>query len=207
MTNISALVLEVDDVAGAESLYAAALGLGSRIRLRPATEPTEGFRGFTLSLISSQPASVDALVEAAAEAGATVVQAPKKSLWGYGGAVRAADGTIITFASSSKKDTGPATREIDEVVLQLGVADVAASREFYVARGLEVGKSYGKKYVEFDLPASPVKLSLNPRAALAKVAGTSPDGSGSHRVAVVADAGAFTDPDGFAWEAADTIAG
>src|SRR5690606_21644814 len=70
MTNISALVLEVDDVAGAESLYAAALGLGSRIRLRPATEPTEGFRGFTLSLISSQPASVDALVEAAAEAGA-----------------------------------------------------------------------------------------------------------------------------------------
>ena len=29
-----------------------------------------------------------------------------------------------------------------------------------------------------------------------------PEGSGSHRLAIVGDAGSFTDPDGFEWEAA-----
>jgi hypothetical protein len=28
-----------------------------------------------------------------------------------------------------------------------------------------------------------------------------PEGSGSHRISIVGDAGAFTDPDGFEWEA------
>jgi hypothetical protein len=30
----------------------------------------------------------------------------------------------------------------------------------------------------------------------------SPDGTGSHRLVIGSDAGPFTDPDGFAWEAA-----
>jgi hypothetical protein len=35
---------------------------------------------------------------------------------------------------------------------------------------------------------------------LAKDAGVSPDGSGSHRIVIGSEAGSFTDPDGFAWE-------
>jgi hypothetical protein len=62
---------------------------------------------------------------------------------------------VTAVASSSKKDTGPATGQIDEVVLQLGVADVAASKRFYVERGFTVAKSYGRRYVEFD--TGPVK--------------------------------------------------
>lgn len=100
-----------------------------------------------------------------------------------------------TVASSSKKDTGPATGQIDEIVLQLEVADVAASKRFYVDRGFAVAKSYGRRYVELD--TGPVKLTLNKRGALAKVAGVSADGTGSHRLLIGSDAGPFTDPDGF----------
>lgn len=199
MTKIQELILDVDDVAAAEPLYGA-LGLDSYVRLRTATAASDGFRGFTLSLVASQPATVDALVDAARAAGATVLQPPKKSLWGYGGAVRGQDGTVITFASSSKKNTAPASDRADEVVLQLGVADVAASRDFYAARGLQIAKSYGKRYVEFATPSSPVKLALLPRDALAKTAGVPSDGSGSHRLAIVSDAGSFADPDGYPWE-------
>jgi hypothetical protein len=83
----------------------------------------------------------------------------------------------------------------------LGAADVAASKRFYVEQGLVVAKSFGRRYVEFAAPSSPIKLALYGRRALAKDAGVSPDGTGSHRIVVVSDAGSFTDPDGFAWEA------
>ena len=107
---------------------------------------------------------------------------------------------IWTVASSSKKDRGPATREIDEFVVQLGVADVAASKQFYVERGLEVAKSYGRRYVQFASRSGPVTLALYGRRALAKTAGVSPDGTGSHRIVLNGTAGSFTDPDGFTWE-------
>jgi hypothetical protein len=87
-------------------------------------------------------------------------------------------------------------------VLLLGVADVAVSKRFYVDRGLAVAKSFGRKYVEFATPSTHVKLALYGRRALAKDAGVSPDGTGSHRLIIASDAGPFTDPDGFAWEAA-----
>jgi catechol 2,3-dioxygenase-like lactoylglutathione lyase family enzyme len=90
----------------------------------------------------------------------------------------------------------------DEFVLQLGVADVAASKRFYIERGLEVAKSYGRRYVQFASPSSPVTLALYGRRNLAKTAGVSSDGAGSHRVAITSAAGPFTDPDGFRWEAA-----
>ena len=96
--------------------------------------------------------------------------------------MQAPDGTIWKVATSAKKDTGPATREIDEIVLLLGVADVAASKRFYVDHGLAVAKSFGRKYVEFDMPSGAVKLALYGRRALAKDAGVAPDGSGSHRL-------------------------
>jgi predicted lactoylglutathione lyase len=200
MTSIEYITLEVADPTAANRFCTAAFGLGKQVRQSASEAPTTGFRGFTLSLAVSQPATVNALIGAALDAGATPLKPAAKSLWGYGGVVQAPDGTIWTVASP-KKDTGPATRQIDEIVLQLGVADVAASKRFYVDRGLTVTKSYGRKYVEFADPSSPVKLTLYGRRALAKVAGVSPDGTGSHRLVIGSDAGSFTDPDGFAWEA------
>jgi predicted lactoylglutathione lyase len=198
MTSIGSLILEVPDPTAANAFYAAAFGLDNQVALRASDAPTTGFRGFTLSLVVSQPATVDRLIGDAVHAGATPLKPARKGLWGYGGVVQAPDGTIWKVATSSKKDTGPATRQIDEIVLLLGVADVAASKRFYVDRGLEVARSFARKYVEFA--TSPVKLALYGRGALAKDAGASPDGSGSHRIVIGSDAGSFTDPDGFAWE-------
>jgi predicted lactoylglutathione lyase len=200
MTTIESITLEAGDPAAVESFSTSAFGLDAQVRARASEAPTTGFRGFTLSLVVSQPSAVDALIDSALEAGATPLKPAKKSLWGYGGVVRGPDGAIWTVASSSKKDRGPATREIDELVLQLGVTDVAASKRFYVERGLVVTKSFGRRYVEFTDAAAPVKLALLGRRALAKNAGVSPEGTGSHRVVVRGDGGAFTDPDGFAWE-------
>jgi predicted lactoylglutathione lyase len=130
-----------------------------------------------LSLVVSQPSTVDSLIGTALDDGATTLKPAKEGFWGYGGVVRAPDGAIWKVATSSKKDTGPATRQIDDVVLLLGVADVKASKRFYVDRGLAVAKSFGSKYVEFDTPSSHVKLALYGRRALAKDAGVSPDGT------------------------------
>ena len=202
MTSIESVTLEVPDPTAAKAFYTTAFGLGTELGLRASQAPTTGFRGFTLSLTVSQPATVNRLIGAALDAGATALKPDRKSFWGYGGVLRAPDGAIWKVATSSKKDTGPATRQIDEIVLLLGAADVAASKRFYVERGLAVAKSFGSKYVQFDTQSSPVKLALYGRRALAKDAGVAPDGTGSHRIVIGGDAGPFTDPDGFAWEAA-----
>jgi uncharacterized glyoxalase superfamily protein PhnB len=200
--SITSVTLEVPDPAAAGAFYRAAFGLGTQVRLRASEAATTGFRGFTMSLVVSQPSTVDGLIGAALDAGATALKPAKKGFWGYGGVVSAPDGTIWKVATSSKKDTGPATRQIDDIVLLLGTADIAASKEFYVEQGLVVARSFGRKYVEFASPASHVKLALYGRRALAKDAGVSPEGTGSHRIVIASDAGPFTDPDGFAWEAA-----
>lgn len=103
---------------------------------------------------------VDGIVGAALDAGAVALKPVKKSFWGYGGVVRAPDGTIVKVASSSKKDTGPATGQVDGVVLLLGVEDVKATEKFYVERGLPVARSFGSRYVEFDTQGSRVVLAL-----------------------------------------------
>ena len=77
---------------------------------------------------------------------------------------------------------------------------MAATKRFYVERGLDVAKSFGRKYVEFASGTGGVKLALYGRRALAKDAGVPADGTGSHRIAIHSDAGTFTDPDGFAFE-------
>lgn len=202
MASIDFVTVEVAETAAAEGFYTAAFSVGDRVRVRAGETPTAGFRGFTLSLVVPQPGDVDSLVRRAIEAGATSLSSPKKSLWGYGGVVQAPDGTIWTVASSSKKETGPVTERVEDIVLQLGVADVNASKRFYIDRGFTVDKSYGRKYVEFD--TGPVRLTLNKRAALAKVAGVPADGSGSPRLTIGSDAGQFTDPDGFEWAAVAT---
>jgi predicted lactoylglutathione lyase len=202
MASIESVTLEVADPTAVDVFHTTAFGLDSQVRLRASDAPTTGFRGFTLSLTVAQPATVDGLIGAALDAGASTLKPAAKSLWGYGGVVRGPDGTIWKVATSAKKNTGPATRQIDQIVLLLGVADVAASKRFYVGRGLTVGKSFGRKYVEFATPSSSVKLGLYGRNALAKDAGVSPEGTGSHRLVIDSDAGPFTDPDGFAWQAA-----
>lgn len=207
MTSIESVTLEAADPTAANAFYTAAFGLGTQVCVRASDAPTTGFRGFTLSLVVSQPATVDGLVGAALGAGATPLKQPKKSFWGYGGVVRAPDGTILKVATSAKKNTGPDTRQIDEIVLLLGVTDVAASKRFYIDRGLAVARSFGRRYVEFATPTSPVKLALYGRRALAKDAGVSPDGTGSHRILIRSDSGPFTDPDGFTWEPGHDVGG
>ncbi len=193
--------LEVADPQAAAAIYDAAFGLGDRLGFRAAQEPTTGFRGFILSLVVSQPSTVDSLVGTAVDAGFTVLKPAKKSLWGYSAVVQAPEGTIWKIATSNKKDVGPFTREIDDLVLLMGVSDVKASKQFYADRGLTVSKSFGGKYAEFASSGSPVTLALYPRKAAAKEAGVALEGSGSHRIVMNSGIGSFTDPDGFAWEA------
>src|SRR5258708_9283003 len=202
MTSIESVTLEVPDPAAAEAFYAAAFGVGDKVRLRASQAPTVGFRGFTLSLVVSQPSTVDSLIDTALAGGATTLKPPAKRFWGYGGVIQDPGGAISKVPTSSKKDTGPATREVDDFVLLLGVENVKSTKRFYLDRGLAVAKSFGSKYVEFDTPSSPVMLALYSRRAAAKDAGVSPDGTGSHRIVICSDAGPFTHPDGVAWEAA-----
>ena len=202
MTSLESVTLEVPDAAAAETFYAAAFGLGERVRAREGEAPSTGFRWFTLSLVVAQPSTVDSLVGTALDAGATTLKPVDKSFWGYGGVVQAPDGAIWKIATSSKKETGPATRQVDDIVLLLGAEDVKASKQFYKDRGLAVAKSFGSKYVEFDTPGSQLKLALYGRKALAKDAGVPPEGTGSHRIVINGDGEPFSDPDGFAWEPA-----
>ncbi len=206
MNSIESITLETPDPTTRQRLLHRAFGLDSLVRLRASETPTTGFRGFSLSLVVSQPSTVDSLIGTALEAGATTLKPAKKGFWGYGGVVQAPDGAIWKVATSSKKDTGPATRQVDDIVLLLGVEDVKASKQFYVDQGLAVKRSFGGKYVEFDTPGSQFKLALYGRRALAKDAGVSPDGTGSHRIVIGSDGESFSDPDGFAWETVSTRA-
>ena len=198
LTAIDSITLEVADPEAARRFYSDAFGLTSQVRTKTSDAATSGFRGFTLSLIVSQPANVRALFDAAVAAGATVLKPVEKSLWGVGCVVQAPDGAIWKIATSAKKDSGPGTREIDTIVLLLGADDVSASKRFYVEHGLAVGKSFGS-YVDFAMPSSPIGLGLYKRRALAKDAGVAPEGTGSHGIQVNGDGGSFVDPDGFAW--------
>jgi catechol 2,3-dioxygenase-like lactoylglutathione lyase family enzyme len=202
MTTIESIILEVPDPSAADAFYDKAFGLGARLGVRAGQAPTTGFRRFTLGLTVSQPATVDSLIGTALDAGATALKPVAKSFWGYGGVVQAPDGAIWKVATSAKKNTGPDTREVDDVVLLIGVEDVAVTKRFYLEHGLTVARSFGRKYVEFASPPGHVKLALYGRRALAKDAGVAAEGTGSHRIVIGSDAGAFTDPDGFVWEAA-----
>lgn len=196
---IDSITVEVDDVEAARRFYAG-LPVTDQLRVRQATGPSSGFRGFTLSLIASQPSAVDRVVATAVDSGANVIKPVAKSFWGYGGVFTAPDGTIWKVATSNKKNTDTDGGRVDELVILLGVSDVAATKEFYVRHGSAVAKSFGRKYVEFASNAASVKLGLYGRRALAKDAGVDPDGDGSHRLIITSAAGPFTDPDGFVWE-------
>jgi len=202
-TAIASLTLEVSDPSAAQSFYETAFGIGSQVQARAADTPATGFRGFTISLVVSQPSTVDSLFETAVAGGATTLKPAEKGMWGYGAVVQDADGVIWKLATSAKKVKGPATREVDDLVLLLGASDMKASKRFYVEHGLSVKRSFPGRYVEFEAPPAGIKLALYPgRAGLAKDAGVSADGDGPHGIAVNSSAGQFSDPDGFMWEAA-----
>jgi hypothetical protein len=59
MASIESVIIEVPDTEAAERFYTAAVGLGTQVRLRASEAPTTGFRGFTLSLVVSQPVEHD----------------------------------------------------------------------------------------------------------------------------------------------------
>ncbi|MFA1542549.1 glyoxalase [Actinomadura monticuli] len=209
MISFETITLEVADPASAEAFYEA-LGLAAHVRVRAPGEPaavsggSAGSGGFALSLVASQPGNVDALIGAALGAGATTLKPAAKTFWGYGGVVRAPDGTVCKVASSKKKDSAPAAPEFDQIALLLGVADVKASKRFYAGRGLAVAKSFGGKYAEFET-SSAVTLALYPRRALAKDTGAAEEGAGSPRLVLAGGGAPFTDPDGFAWESAPVL--
>ena len=153
--------------------------------VRASQAPATGFRGFMLSLVVSQPSTVDNLIGTTLASGATTLKPAAKGFWGYGGVVQDPGGAIWKVATSSKKDTGPATREVDGFVLLLGVENVKATRQFYTDRGLAVAKSFGSKYVEFDTPSSrpsgwrstaaapPPRTPVSPRTAPARTGSSS----------------------------------
>jgi len=200
---IESLTLEVADSATSQAFYQAAFDVDTQVRARVADAPSSGFRGFTISFVVGQPSTVDSLLETALNAGAKPVKPAEKGMWGYGAVVKDADGVIWKLATSSKKEKGPPTRKIDDLVLLIGAADMGASKRFYVEHGLTVRRSFLGRYVEFDAPPGGIKLALYPgRAGLAKDAGVPPDGDGPHGLAVNSAAGPFIDPDGFVWEAA-----
>lgn len=198
---IESLTLDVLDPAPSQAFYETALGVGGQVHARATDAPCTGFRGFTISLVVGQPSTVDSLQETALAGGAKSLKPAHKGLWGYGAVVQDADGVVWKLATSAKKDKGPATRRIDDLVLLIGAADMGATKRFYIEHGLTVKRSFPGRYVEFDAPTGGIKLALYPgRAGLAKDAGVCPDGDGSHGIAVNSGAGRFSDPDGFVWE-------
>ena len=198
MSVLDTITLDTGDLATSEAFWKS-LGVEQVVTVSAGEALSEGFRGFTISLVTSQPGNADALLETALGTGARVLKPARKTFWGYGGVVQSPDGAILKVASSAKKDTAAVTASYETIALLLGVEDVKATRQFYVDRGLRVAKSFGSKYVELDTGGSPITLALYGRKALAKDAGVPPEGSGSHRVTLSGDLGTFTDPDGFIW--------
>lgn len=201
MPSITSITLDAAEPERATDFYRA-LGLHDRVRARPAATPApSGFPGFTLSALVDGPQAVDRLTQKALAAGATPVKPVTKSLWGYGGVLRAVDGSVWKIATSSKKDPDVVSDQVRELVLLLGSTDVKTSKQFYVDHGLETGRSFSSRYVELHSGGS-VKLALYRHQALAKDAGLTGAPSTSSGLTIGSDLDSFTDPDGFAWEAA-----
>ncbi len=103
---IDSLTLEVSDPAASQRFYESALGVGSLVHARPAETKATGFRGFTISVVVSQPSTVDSLFETALAGGAAVLKSTQKGMWGYGAVVQDADGVIWKLATSASDPDG-----------------------------------------------------------------------------------------------------
>ena len=62
MTTIESVTIEVSDPTAAAAFYTAAFDLSELVGVRATEAPTTGFRGFTMSLVVSQPSTVDSLI-------------------------------------------------------------------------------------------------------------------------------------------------
>jgi hypothetical protein len=65
MTYIEHLILEAEDTSAAAQFHKAAFGLDDLVRIRPAESPTQGSRGFSVSVVVAQPADVRELFQSA----------------------------------------------------------------------------------------------------------------------------------------------
>src|SRR6266705_3173430 len=115
---ITSVTLEVPDPDTAGAFYRAAFGLGSQVRVRASQAPTTGFRGFTLSLVVSQPSTVDALAGGALDAGATTIKPVTKSLWGYGGVGEEGHRSGYPAGRRHRAPAGMRGRRRDQAVLR-----------------------------------------------------------------------------------------
>ncbi len=79
MTSIHSVTFEVPDPTAADDFYATAFGLGAHVLTRASQPPTTGFRGYLMSLVVSQPSTVDSLFGTALHSGATSVKPSTKS--------------------------------------------------------------------------------------------------------------------------------
>jgi catechol 2,3-dioxygenase-like lactoylglutathione lyase family enzyme len=84
---------------------------------------------------------------------------------------------------------------IESVTLE--VADPTAAEQFYSA-AFGLGSGGQVRVRASNAPTT----GFRGRRALAKDAGVSPAGTGSHRLVIGSDACSFADPDGFVWESA-----
>jgi len=101
MTSIGCVTLEVADPTAASTFYTTAFGFDTRVRVQASEIPTAGFRGFTLNLGVSQPATVDSFIDTALDAGATPLKpATKQFSGGYSAVVQAPDGFAWEAASA-----------------------------------------------------------------------------------------------------------
>src|SRR4051794_22215513 len=71
-------LLQVPATSEAALFLKSACDLGAAVQVRESPDATSGFRGFTLSLVVSQPSTVDSLVAAALQAGAREVKPVRK---------------------------------------------------------------------------------------------------------------------------------
>ncbi|WP_283137096.1 VOC family protein [Rhizohabitans arisaemae] len=136
--------------------------------------PREAAGLVVVNYVVAQPSDVTQIVDAAAAAGAEVLRPPKKGFFGgFAGSFRSPDGTIWKVSAPKKKDTATASSPPlpTEIVLLLGVTDVAASRRFYEGLGFTVDRDYGSKFVDFAFRAPAFRLGLMPRKALARDVG------------------------------------
>lgn len=140
------------------------------------------FPGFVVTYALAQPAEVQAVMDAAAHAGAQVLKPAKKALFGsFSGSFRAPDGSIWKVAADSNKNKGPvaAAPRPTEISIILGVDGPKASRTFYQALGMVTDRDYGNKYIDFHPADGAVRLCLMPRAVLAKDVGIDDPGHGT----------------------------
>ncbi|WP_460748117.1 VOC family protein [Myceligenerans cantabricum] len=160
-----------------------------RFELTPPTSVGAGaegassaFPGYVLTYALARPSEVQAVMDAAARAGARVLKPAKKALFGsFSGSFQAPDGAVWKVAADSSKNKGESagSPRPTEISIILGVQDPKASRTFYQALGMTTDRDYANKYIDFQPLRGAARFCLMPRAVLAKDVGIDDPGEGT----------------------------